>query len=136
LRPRTTLDHPHSPSRRRATPPDNTTAPPQLPPSPNPCELCNNLPRLLRLPLIGLHILEREPTRPLVGPGLPADTAGAAREQKTPEAHGGQEAVAGDAHDERGLAGLHVLRVGEEGAGGVEEDGYRQGWDGVGRFRV
>lgn len=44
-------------------------------------ELANHLPSL---PLVGLAVLEREPTRPLVRARLPANLAVAASKQNTP----------------------------------------------------
>jgi len=114
----------------------HTTASPTPPPPTRSHPVQAPLQPLPTLPLIRLHVLKRKPTRPLIGPSLPADAAGAARKQNTPEAHGGQEAVAGHADDERGGPGLHVLGVGEEGAGGVEDDGQRECRDGVGGFGV
>ena len=43
------------------------------------------------LPLVGLAVLERKPTRPLIGASLPADLAVAAGKQNAPQGDYGEE---------------------------------------------
>ena len=95
--------------------------------------LANPLPGL---PLIGLSVLERKPTRPLVCARLPADLAVAARKQNTPQCNECEEPGAEAAQAERRHTRLRPQAVAIKGVGCVEEGGDGEGGKRIGGFGV
>jgi hypothetical protein len=90
--------------------------------------LSQHLPALL---LVGLVVLEREPTGPLVRARLPADATVARGEHDAPERDGGKERGAKRTESEAEYAGFGPHGVAVECGHGVEHGGYRERREGI-----
>ena len=92
--------------------------------SPSPSSLSSPpLQPFSRLPLVGLNILERKPTRPLISASLLAEVALRGPKEDTPQAHGRKQCAARDAHQVGEQPGLGPHCVAVEGARRVVREG-------------
>jgi hypothetical protein len=106
------------------------------PSSPRAFDSPSSVRHLPSLPLVGLSVLEWEPTCPLVRARLSADPAIATGKQDAPQCYHGQKARTKCAKTERQDSSLGPHSVAVEGVDGVKHGGYGESRQGIWCFWI